>query len=217
MTVDQVILQTIMSEGQIAESKLSERYRKLCSKYNIASPPDFEEEIVHINVILDQIGFNFRKLRNELENGEWWYFLVNREGGSSLSNQAALYLKDVIRTIFATGRGEGLPLDVAPRNLYDKVNNQEYIRMLCVQGWLVSKDDRIFVSPRSMLELEPWIQENFEGQTLFKCIGCGQWLMKGRCCMNSECNARLHDHCYDAYFELRNGEQGICPKCGDRI
>lgn len=215
--VDHVILQTILSDGQIAEDKLLERYGALCSKFEVSPAHDFDEQLVHINVTLDHVGFGLRKLRNEFENGDWWFYLVNREGGSSLSSRVALYLKEVIKAFFDSDHDQGLPLAALPRNVFDKTNSSEYVKMLCVQGWLISKGDRIYVSPRTLLELEPWIKENFEGDTLFKCSGCGQWLIKGRHCANKQCKVRLHDHCFEAFFELGGRQEGTCPECGDRL
>ncbi|PHH64586.1 hypothetical protein CDD81_4197 [Ophiocordyceps australis] len=97
---------------------------------------------------------------------------------------------------------------------------EDVLRSLVDSGWLdKSKAGFYSVTPRTLLELRPWLIEVYndpdaeagEWQRIKFCEACKDILTIGRRCQEPSCNLRLHDICHDAFFRTRRNKN--CPKC----
>ncbi|PHH59494.1 hypothetical protein CDD82_2450 [Ophiocordyceps australis] len=97
---------------------------------------------------------------------------------------------------------------------------EDVLRNLVDQDWLEkSKDGFYSPTPRTLLELRPWLIEVYndpdaepdEWQRIKLCEACKDILTIGRRCQEPSCNLRLHDICHEAFFRSRRSKN--CPKC----
>jgi len=68
------------------------------------------------------------------------------------------------------------------------------------------------LSPRTILELEPYLRSTFEDEVLI-CASCDRIVTKGLSCFVPECRGRLHEHCYTARKNAIKSRPLKCPSC----
>ncbi|KHN98000.1 Nse1 non-SMC component of SMC5-6 complex [Metarhizium album ARSEF 1941] len=102
------------------------------------------------------------------------------------------------------------------------------MRSLVEGGWFEKSQEGFYaVSPRTLLELRPWLVETYndadaeadEWQRIKFCEACKDIVTIGLRCAAPDCTLRLHDACQDALWRAQRSQD--CPKChkewtGDR-
>jgi hypothetical protein len=97
---------------------------------------------------------------------------------------------------------------------------EDVLASMVAGGWLEKSRDGFYsLSPRALLELRPWLIEEFnspdaepnEWQPIKTCAACKEIITYGLRCAEPTCNLRLHDICEDAFWRSRGNKN--CPKC----
>lgn len=104
---------------------------------------------------------------------------------------------------------KGLTQDQAERTLEGLVS----------EGWFErSKEGWYSLSPRALMELRGWLVETYndsddpeEWQRIKFCEACKEIVTVGQRCQELECNVRLHDICFTAFWASRPSKK--CPGC----
>ncbi|PWN25820.1 hypothetical protein BDZ90DRAFT_281212 [Jaminaea rosea] len=101
-----------------------------------------------------------------------------------------------------------LALNVATRDKTSSMTKkaaEELVHNLVRHQWLrMSPSGRLFLTPRSLLELEPWLKEQFPEHVL-ECAKCHDIVTKGSACSRSNCSGRLHHFCERGMPGSHNG------------
>ncbi|KAG9257351.1 putative DNA repair protein Nse1 [Emericellopsis atlantica] len=97
---------------------------------------------------------------------------------------------------------------------------EDVLANMTAGGWLEKSREGFYsLSPRALLELRPWLIEEFnspdaepdEWQPIKTCAACKEIITYGLRCAEPLCNLRLHDICEDAFWRSRGNNN--CPKC----
>jgi len=92
-----------------------------------------------------------------------------------------------------------------------KTQAESVLASFVAKGWLVkSKKGRFSLSPRALLELQPYLKSTYPEEVL-DCTICFEILTRGRACPRENCRVRMHSACYDTYRR----SNGKCPACGE--
>nr|XP_039260527.1 non-structural maintenance of chromosomes element 1 homolog [Styela clava] len=86
------------------------------------------------------------------------------------------------------------------------------ITKLVKQNWVGEKDGMVYLTPRSILELEPYIKAELKNEVLY-CNICKSMVLKGVNC--KRCRSRIHLYCASTYFRGRSMDECKCPVCHD--
>lgn len=86
------------------------------------------------------------------------------------------------------------------------------IAKLVKQKWLGEKDGMVYLTPRSVLELEPYIKNELKNEVAY-CNICKRMVLRGVSCQG--CRRRIHMYCASTYFRGRSMEECKCPVCQD--
>jgi len=103
--------------------------------------------------------------------------------------------------------------NLAAKGTMTKAQAEVVLQSLVTQGWLLkSRHGRYSLSPRTILELEPYLKSTFEDEVLI-CASCDRIVTKGLSCFSPECRVRLHEHCYIARKNAVRSRPFKCPSC----
>jgi len=92
-----------------------------------------------------------------------------------------------------------------------KTQAESVLASLVAKGWLLkSKKGRYSLSPRSLLELQPYLKSTYPDEVL-DCTICFEILTRGHACPRGNCRVRMHGACYEAYRR----SNGKCPACNE--
>jgi len=77
------------------------------------------------------------------------------------------------------------------------------------KGWLLkSKRGRYSLSPRTILELQPYLRSTYPDEIL-DCTICMEMVTRGVGCYTPHCQTRLHNYCFTKYRK----RSANCPSC----
>jgi len=92
-----------------------------------------------------------------------------------------------------------------------KTQAESVLASFVAKGWLLkSKKGRYSLSPRALLELQPYLKSTYHDE-IMDCTICFEILTRGHACPRANCNVRMHSACYEAYRRSNSK----CPACGE--
>ncbi|KAF9264808.1 hypothetical protein L218DRAFT_817999, partial [Marasmius fiardii PR-910] len=231
--VQRLFLQAMLSRGILSE-KLAKAIWVQCIK--AVKNEDGETEIPYtnteqswelflgnVNSTIDDLDLEFKGIQDEL-TGKRLFSLVNRKDDESaqmatdFSPSEIIYFKAIIEQIMLACNESFSLSSIAALGeataLKGKINMtkaqaEHVLASFVAKGWLLkSKRGRYSLSPRTLLELYPYLKGTYPDEIL-ECTICHEVLTKGIACHTPNCTVRMHYHCFKT-FARRNG---ACPQC----
>ncbi|KAG6903216.1 hypothetical protein C0995_002759 [Termitomyces sp. Mi166 len=233
--VQRVFLQAILSRAIVSEKLAQTLWTKSIDAVNAANPEleirrpagrdTWNEFVTKVNQSLDSLDLEFRHLHDEI-SGTQMYALVNRKG-DEIAQMATEYtaaeiafFKAIIELIMLAPRRSFSVSSTAalrevsairPKTNMSKSQAEAVIGSFVAKGWLVkSSHGRYSLSPRSLLELSPYLKTTYP-EELIECTICLEIITRGVACPRDNCKTWLHYHCFTNF--IRHQKQ--CPTCRD--
>jgi len=222
------VVQFLLSNGFVSRSDLKRALKTVNEKFGLENDNKLGLRFVEEKAAsyFYAIGMELREVRDDLEEGEQCYVLVDTADFDELENHdlmeymPSMQLKKLVEILFSDPRCQGTdPSQLsesefpAKEELLTKLVEDKYVFRSIEEG----RHGVLFPGTRMLYSLEPYLAEEYGGKTLFKCLGCHKWLLKGRLCHNQQCPGRLHDRCYDAFFTSQEVQPGICTLCNSEL
>lgn len=91
-----------------------------------------------------------------------------------------------------------------------KADVELLISKLVKQQWIGENDGIVFLTARSVLELEPYLKNQPQDIIVYCCI-CKNMVLRGLRC--SSCRSKIHNYCAATYFRGRSESERKCPSC----
>ncbi|KAH9050707.1 hypothetical protein EDB84DRAFT_1555336 [Lactarius hengduanensis] len=174
---------------------------------NTNSADGWSDFLAALNKSLDPLDLELSRTRDEM-TGKDMYALVNRRDdeiariASDYSPLEISYFRALVEQIM-----------LAPNNSYS-ISPLQPSASFVAKGWLLkSKKGRFSLSPRSLLELQPYLKSTYPDEIL-ECTICFEILTRGHACPKAKCGVGMHNACYDTYRRSVGGK-GKCPKCSE--
>ncbi|GAA5901216.1 hypothetical protein JCM8208_002308 [Rhodotorula glutinis] len=207
---------------------LYEECVKLCS---LEGPPPLENFVAQLEPGLSLCGFDIKTTRDQ-ETGTGMYILVNtiQDEPAKLATEykaeEIAFFKAVVEKIMLAPRlsysvSQTDAVRCAKQPLTKTVAIQ-LVKSLLAKGWLsLHSSGRLTLSPRSLVELAPYLRETFaqdaedddddasdpRHRVVVDCNDCLSIVTSGYACPNATCGVRLHTFC----VTRRLGTTGQCP------
>lgn len=207
----------------MSEKQVKELVEICCNKSGIAHTDNLLAKwLPKINEMLDTYGMTIKKgLDHADNNGSFVYALVNLtqdDPSKMATNYSALelaFMRNCISVIAENEfeasetviihharlmKGEGKDMNIK--------DAQRCIHAFIEDGWLIETSKGVILSPRLIMELEQYLESEYEQYTA-KCQRCEKLVTKGYRCANSDCGSRngAHYSCFNA-LSLK------CNECG---
>lgn len=190
---------------------------------NTNSADGWSDFLASLNKSLDPLDLELSRMRNET-TGKEMYALVNRRDdeiariASDYSPLEISYFRALVEQIMLAPNGSYSISSLAALREVNaltspmtKTQAESVLASLVAKGWLLkSKKGRFSLSPRSLLELQPYLKSTYPEEVL-DCTICLEILTRGHACPKANCSVRMHDACYDAYRR----SNGKCPACSE--
>ncbi|POY72564.1 hypothetical protein BMF94_4391 [Rhodotorula taiwanensis] len=231
-TLRHLFLQTLMSRKVIPLDTAKTLYKEQCRLCKVQQPDAFETFIAELEPGLSLCGLDIKTTRNQ-ETGVPYIALVNtiEDDVSKLATdykaeEIALFRAIVEKIMtapklsYSTTQTEAVRLAKAP---VTKAMAIQLLKSFLAKGWLsLHSSGRLTLSPRSLLELAPYLRETFSqgtqeddddtpeyerDRTVVDCNLCMTIVTSGYACPNKRCGVRLHTYC----ATQRLGNDGRCP------
>jgi len=181
------------------------------------------EFLASVNKSLDPLDLELSRIRNEV-TGKDVYALVNRREdeiariASDYSPLEIAYFRALVEQIMlAPNSSYSISSLAALREVntltspMTKTQAESVLASFVAKGWLLkSKKGRYSLSPRALLELQPYLKSTYPDEIL-DCTICFEILTRGRACPRANCRVRMHSACYEAYRRSNSK----CPACGE--
>ncbi|KAH9063372.1 hypothetical protein EDB87DRAFT_177028 [Lactarius vividus] len=190
---------------------------------NTNSAEGWSDFLASLNRSLDPLDLELSRMRDEI-TGKDMYALVNRRDdeiariASDYSPLEISYFRALVEQIM-----------LAPNNSYSisslaalrevnaltspmtKTQAESVLASFVAKDWLLkSKKGRFSLSPRSLLELQPYLKSTYPDEIL-ECTICFEILTHGHACPKAKCGVGMHHACYDTYRRT----VGKCPQCSE--
>ncbi|KAI0256768.1 Nse1 non-SMC component of SMC5-6 complex-domain-containing protein, partial [Lactifluus subvellereus] len=176
-----------------------------------------------LNKSLDPLDLELSRTRNEV-TGKETYALVNRRDdeiariASDYSPLEISYFKALIEQIMLSPNSSYSISSLAALREVNtltspmtKTQAESVLASFVAKGWLLkSKKGRFSLSPRALLELQPYLKSTYPDEVV-DCTICLEILTRGHACPRSNCKVRMHDACYERYRR----SSGKCPTCSE--
>lgn len=225
----------MLSRGPVPEKLAQTIWKKCVEAVNVVSGDgriQFQEDgwknfVDVVNVSLDKLELHFRAFEDQ-RTGQKIYSIINLKGDAVAQmateyNPAEIaYFKALVEQIMLAPRFKySVSSLVAMREISmikPKINIAKsqvevVLSTFVARGWLVkSKSGRYSLSPRSLLELRPYLQSNYPERVLL-CSLCGEILTIGVACVHEGCNCKMHPSCFKKYTKIRKNGTLLCKIC----
>lgn len=220
---DALFLQLVLMAGYIAEAELARNIAGLNAKLPPEARRTLDDVVLYANYVLEPMDMELVATRNDFEDGANYFCVL--PGGDDceaitrmvFSKPQCAQLKDMLALMFADANLVGLDVSKLPLSSFSA---KEYIvAEMLYRGFFLQlpaeyeSQVRVIITPKLLATMEPYFEEHFGDKTLFRCLGCQKWVLKGRLCANPACGARLHERCYESFFSAGGHEAGRCPLC----
>lgn len=184
---------------------------------------DWGEFLASLNKSLDPLDLELSRIRNEV-TGKDMYALVNRRDdeiariASDYTPLEISYFRALVEQIMLAPNGSYSISSLAALREVNaltspmtKTQAESVLASFVTKGWLLkSKKGRFSLSPRALLELQPYLKSTYPDEIL-DCTICYEILTRGHACPRANCRVRMHDACYDTYRRSNSK----CPACGE--
>ncbi|KAJ6596828.1 Nse1 non-SMC component of SMC5-6 complex-domain-containing protein [Mycena vulgaris] len=233
--VQRLFLQAVLSRGVLsgklaqtlwAQSK--EAVMAADNKLDIphsGSQDEWEAFMVQVNESLDPLDLEFRHMQEET-SGRVMYAIVNRKD-DDIAQMATDYtpgeiafFKAMVEQIMLAPRESYSISSLAalreisslkPKSNMSKSQAEVVLASFVAKGWLLkSKRGRYSLSPRALLELQPYLTSTYPDE-IHECVICSEMTTKGVACPTQNCQVRMHYHCFTKYM-VKNRKCTTCNK-----
>lgn len=189
--------------------------------FNVNDDSEIQRFISKVNSAISPFHMRLKAGVSEAD-GKRFYALINLKD-DELSRCATMfkgdemkYYKKLVHKIVESENGSMSSTEAL--NLADNVDGcrlqlrtaQELIDRWLELGCLSQEGGKLSLSPLSLCEMEPYLQQQF-GDELKKCQMCKQICLQGHICSNASCGIKMHHHCAEQFFRASATE--ACPKC----
>jgi len=169
-----------------------------------------------INIHIRPLHLEIKKIVNEVTEVHCYALANNAESditrlSSDYSVNELEFFKKLVEAVVESEGGcisstEALNLTEDLERKMTKKDAQDLLEKLEKSKWVFQDKGQIYLSPRSILELDKYIQDQFPAMAT-KCNLCNRLCITGKNC--PRCDVKLHNHCAARYF---NGQSdNICP------
>ncbi|KAH9981233.1 Nse1 non-SMC component of SMC5-6 complex-domain-containing protein [Lactifluus volemus] len=230
--VQRLFLQSILSR-RVLSADLAKALWKQCIEAVKATDGSLQidsngldgwgEFLASVNRSLDPLDLELSRTRNEV-TGKDIYALVNRRDdeiagiASDYSPLEISYFRALVEQIMlAPNSSYSISSLAALREVntltspMTKTQAESVLASFVAKGWLLkSKKGRFSLSPRTLLELQPYLKSTYPEEVV-DCTICLEILTRGHACPRSNCPVRMHNACYERYRR----SSGKCPACSE--
>ncbi|GFZ42412.1 hypothetical protein JCM24511_00127 [Saitozyma sp. JCM 24511] len=218
-----VYLQSLLSRRAMPEEVALELYkraiaacRKIDDDFRPTHQPDHNGFVAFtgdLTTILEDVGMDVRRSREETKSGRGWLALVNIDPteamvqGSDYTPLEIDYYRQVVSGIIASypansiGSNHALRLTSELQGAMTKTVADALLKSFVSRGWLARS--------RAVMELESWLKQEFDDYVQ-TCKRCDKIVLAGVVCGNEECDAHLHPYCHATILRAQNPR---CPAC----
>ncbi|KAF5357780.1 hypothetical protein D9756_001638 [Leucocoprinus leucothites] len=233
--VNRLFLQSMLSRGSVPEKLARTIWKKCVEAVNAVSKDGripFREDgwqnfVNVINVSLDKLELHFRSFEDQ-RTGQLIYSIVNLKGdaiaqmATEYTPAEIAYFKALVEQIMLAPRHKYSVSSlvalrevsmIKPKTNITKSQAEVVLSTFVARGWLVkSKNGRYSLSPRSLLELRPYLQLNYSDQVL-RCYLCEEILTIGVACVHEGCKCKMHPVCFKKYSKAHKTGTLPCKDC----
>ncbi|GAA5976751.1 hypothetical protein JCM10908_005619 [Rhodotorula pacifica] len=231
-TLRHLFLQTLMSRKVVLYDTAREVYRHCAKLCKVNDPEAFETFITELEPGLSLCGLDIKTARDQ-DSGANYLALVNtiEDDVAKLTTEykaeEIAFFRAVVDKImtarklaYSTTSTEAVRLAKPP---VTKANAMQLIKSFLATGWLsLHSSRRLLLSPRSTIELAPYLRETFgqgedpndedapdsaQERIIVDCNLCMAMVTSGYACPNKDCGIRLHTFC----VAQRLGNDARCP------
>ncbi|KXS18388.1 hypothetical protein M427DRAFT_53777 [Gonapodya prolifera JEL478] len=226
-----LFLQAIISRRFLEEEELRQCHRDACQKTDV-DPGTLSDFVRSVNDKLQLIDLELKKGKDP--DGSVYYALVNtrRDAISQLAtgyeDHQILFLKhllellvDAPEELYEVGSLKILhslkSIKFTGRKKLSEKDCEEFMNQLVADHWIVEPTKgRYHLSVRSILELKPYLLENFD--EIAPCEACKEIIVTkhSEACANPNCPLRMHSSCATLRFARVSLANRNCPSCGEK-
>nr|GAT58740.1 phosphatidylserine synthase [Mycena chlorophos] len=154
---------------------------------------DWDTFLKNLNEALNPLNLQMRSMPDET-TGRFVFSMVNcDEQGIILAPRAAYSISSLaaLREVSA----------LKPKSNMSKTQAEIVLSSFVANGWLLrSRRGRYSLSPRSLLELDRYINSTYGKDILHECSYCLGMTTKGYACKGPNCNIHIHAPCFTRYM-----------------
>ncbi|KAF8343941.1 Nse1 non-SMC component of SMC5-6 complex-domain-containing protein, partial [Cantharellus anzutake] len=235
-----LFLQSVISRGWVTDSVAKALARQSVAavkstnaSINVVFSEDyFNDMVVQTNRSLEPLGLAFRRGDSEVDGRVFW--AITNDKGDEIAQMATQYSPNEVAYFrqlasctaveqIMTAPNETFCVSslaalrevssLTTRGNMTKAQAEIVLQSFVVRGWLLkSRHGRYSLSPRTILELEPYLKSTYEDEVLL-CASCDRIVTKGLSCFVPECRVRLHEHCFNARKKAAKSRPLKCPSC----
>ncbi|BGP14349.1 hypothetical protein JCM10213_004476 [Rhodosporidiobolus nylandii] len=225
-TCRHLFLQTLMNRRTMSFELAKEVYAKCIEVCGVRDAESLETFIAQLEPGLSLCGLDIKATRDQ-DTGKGMYVLVN-----TIQDEPAKLATEYTAVEIAFFKAIVEKIMTAPHLAYN-INQQDAARLakapltktgaiqllksFLAKGWLsLHSSGRLILSPRTLLELSPYLRETFNddeddddphNRAVVDCNYCLNIVTSGYACPNLECGIRLHTFCVAQ--QVNDG--GRCP------
>ncbi|GAA5998799.1 uncharacterized protein JCM10292_007241, partial [Rhodotorula paludigena] len=223
-TCRHLFLQALIARKTLPLDRAKALYQECVRLCNVENPDSIETFVAGMEPGLSLCGLDIKTTRDQ-ESGTGMYILVNTiqdepaKIATEYKAEEIAFFKAVVEKIMLAPRAsysisqtDAVRCAKAPLT---KTVAIQLIKSLLAKGWLsLHSSGRLLLSPRSLVELAPYLRETFGGDdedvddgVVVDCNDCLTIVTSGYACPNPACGIRLHTYC----TQRRLGANGQCP------
>ncbi|KAF9227549.1 hypothetical protein BS17DRAFT_805986 [Gyrodon lividus] len=230
--VQRLFLQAVFSRGILSFEHAQVLWEKCIDAVKAANPTldvrfsnnraEWDRFVVTINDALNCLHLEFRHLTDE-QTGLEMYAVVNTKDdevaqmATDYTPAEIAYFKAVVEQIMLAPHESYSVSSLAAlrevnslKSNMTKTQAEVVLGSLVAKGWLLkSKRGRYSLSTRTLLELLPYLKSTYPEECL-ECTICLEIVTRGVACNTSNCQTRIHHHC----FTKLRARRAQCPACG---
>ncbi|BGP55455.1 hypothetical protein JCM8202_003538 [Rhodotorula sphaerocarpa] len=231
-TCRHLFLQTLMSRKVVPLDAARELYRHCCRLCKVPQPETFETFVLRLEPGMSLCGLDIKQTRDQV-SGTSYVAIVNTieddvaKMATDYKAEEIAFFRAVVDKImtarqlaYSTTQTEAVRCAKAP---VTKAMAIQLLKSFLAKGWLtLQSSGHLTLSPRSLLELAPYLRETFSqgiqpgdedgpeherDRIVVDCNLCLLMVTSGYACPNKDCGVRLHTYC----VAQRLGNDGRCP------
>ncbi|KAJ7470701.1 Nse1 non-SMC component of SMC5-6 complex-domain-containing protein [Mycena latifolia] len=233
--VQRLFLQAVISRGVLSGKLAQTLWEKskeavMAADDSLDIPHSVDQDewdafVAKLNESLNPLDLEFRHLQEET-TGRVMYAIVNRKD-DEIAQMATDYtpgeiafFKAMVEQIMLAPRGAYSVSSLAalreisalkPKSNMSKSQAEVVLASFVAKGWLLkSKRGRYSLSPRALLELQPYLKSTYPEEVI-ECVICFEMMTKGVACPTPNCQVRMHYHCFTKWT-ARNRSCTTCKR-----
>ncbi|GAA6055373.1 hypothetical protein JCM3770_001077 [Rhodotorula araucariae] len=228
-TCRHLFLQALIARKSLPLDKAQALYKECVRLCKVEDPPALETFVAQMEPGLSLCGLDIKTTRDQ-ESGAGLYILVNTiqdepaKVATEYKAEEIAFFKAVLEKIMLAPRlSYSITQTDAVRCAKAPITRSaaiQLVKSLLAKGWLsLHSSGRLILSPRSLVELAPYLRETFADddedddetdprhRVVVDCNDCLAIVTSGYACPNAACGVRLHTFC----APRRLGANGQCP------